>query len=456
MYKNIRRSTFLIPIENNSRKNKQLFVHGYTGGVDLIDTEIARILIHKNLDLETINSKDIEYLLDRGYLTLKSRKEELTYVAELVDTIFDYYKKQLTVLIAPNLDCSFRCTYCFQRDMQNTISKNASSPLTKLMDKKQVDKLYSVLDDKTIDPNCKLNREITLYGGEALQNENKEIINYIVTEGVKRGFHFSAISNGYEIDEFYNLFGKGGLRKIQITIDGFEDMHDKMRVEKKGNKSFYKIIENIENGLDKGCVIDLAFNFNETNIDNISKLLRFFKNKGWTDRKDIVIHGNQIFDLKTNLTAFQENYDEIIELRELAKKYNIMLSNSTTKIRELFKSRLDNDLPLPLKPSYCSANTGMYIFAPDNHLYACWEAVGDSISKVGTYYPEYKVDSKMMDRWKSRVASRIDECHQCEFVMFCGGGCTINAYRKNGTFLSPYCDSFEKKFTDLMNNIIIE
>ena len=447
----MRKSTFTIAIPTNNINADYIFVHGYTGVVDIIESELANKILQR---IDKITEEESSLLIERGYITEQTKEEELTYVSHLVDKIFGYYKKQLTVLIAPNLDCSFRCTYCFQRTMQNKISKKPFSPIASVMDKQQVDKIFKVLDQKIADPESRLNREITLYGGEALQEANIEIVNYIVTEGLKRGLHFNAISNGYEINKFYNLFGKGGLKKIQITIDGFEDMHDKMRVERHGNSSFYQIIENIENGLNRGCIIDIAFNFDERNIDNIKKLLSFFQEKEWLDREDIVIHGNQIFDLTTNLTAFQENYDDILELRNLAKEYGIMLSNSTTKIMELFESKLGKGLPLPLKPSYCSANTGMYIFAPDNKLYSCWEAVGDDIAHIGTYYPEFKINEKTLDKWQSRVANRIDECHQCEYIMFCGGGCTINAYRKNGKFLTPYCDSFQTKFSDLMKNVL--
>ncbi len=448
----LRKSSYIISIPSQNEPDKFIYVHGYTGGVDILDFSLVEAI--ENNKLDTLNDEEREFLVERGYLTTMTQEEEMYYVSNLVEQIYTYYQKQLTVLIAPNLDCSFRCTYCFQRDLQNKITKQPQSGLAKIMDKSQVDKIYRVLDDKIQDPNCKLNREITLYGGEALQVSNMEIINYIVSEGNKKGFYFNAISNGYEIEHFYHLFGNSGLKRIQITLDGFEQIHNKMRVQRDGKSSFHTIVQNIKNGLDKGCIFDLAFNFNEQNAKDISNLIAFFKEKEWLHHPEVVIHGNQIFDLKTNLTAFQENYGEIVELRKLASECNIMLSNSTTKIKALFESKLANNLPLPLKPSYCSANTGMYIFAPDNHLYACWEAVGDSIAKVGTYFPTFEVENKMMNRWKTRVTSGIDECHKCEYIMFCGGGCTINAYRKNGRFLSPYCDSFQDKFSDLMNIII--
>ena len=35
--------------------------------------------------------------------------------------------------------------------------------------------------------------------------ENKDIVTYIVEEGVKRGYSFVAVTNGYEVDAFLDL-----------------------------------------------------------------------------------------------------------------------------------------------------------------------------------------------------------------------------------------------------------
>lgn len=50
------------------------------------------------------------------------------------------------------------------------------------------------------------NNVITLYGGEPLLAENKDIVTYIVEEGVKRGYKFEAITNGYDLDCFWIYF----------------------------------------------------------------------------------------------------------------------------------------------------------------------------------------------------------------------------------------------------------
>jgi uncharacterized protein len=447
---------FMAPTLEN--KDKVILVHGYTGALDIVESGVAAILRSENSDdrLSQLSVEERMHLNARGYLTEMSEEEEKEHVSHLVESVYAHYRNSLSVLIAPNLDCSLRCRYCFQRGLQNEITKNPTSPLASLITTEQVDKIFEILKEKQADPEVRLNDTITLYGGEALQSANLEVISYIVERGQDLGITFNAISNGYEIDLYHHLLGTTGIKKLQITIDGPRHLHDKMRMERDGKPTFDKIISNISGALGRGCEINISMNFDRQNYKALPELIQYFKELGWLDRSDVVVHGNQIFDLKTSSTAFQEDYEALQEIREFAAQNGVLLSNSTTKIQDVFLRRLAAKDPLSLKPVYCSANTGMYIFAPDSKIYTCWEAVGDGLSCVGSYDPDLRLDTDSLSRWHGRVASRIDACHSCEHIMFCGGGCTINAYRKEGKFLAPYCDAFDAKFKDLIQKVVSE
>ena len=103
----VRKSSFIISVPTKSSDNHYIFVHGYTGGADILNANLAEAINSNKIN--GLEKKEIDFLLDRGYLTTKTKEEELTYVSNLVEKIYKYYQKQLTVLIAPNLDCYFRC-----------------------------------------------------------------------------------------------------------------------------------------------------------------------------------------------------------------------------------------------------------------------------------------------------------------------------------------------------------
>ena len=103
-------------------------------------------------------------------------------------------------------------------------------------------------------------RVITLYGGEPLLAENKDIVTYIVEEGVKRGYKFEAITNGYDLDCFLDLLSSEKINKLQITIDGVKEEHNVRRIHYKYHDSFDKIISNLKLALKKDVFISVRIN----------------------------------------------------------------------------------------------------------------------------------------------------------------------------------------------------
>ncbi len=51
----------------------------------------------------------------------------------------------------------------------------------------------------------------------------------IVDEGLKRSYSFSAVTNGYDLHHFTDLLGPKEIRRLQITLDGEEENHNRNR-----------------------------------------------------------------------------------------------------------------------------------------------------------------------------------------------------------------------------------
>ena len=101
-----------------------------------------------------------------------------------------------------------------------------------------------------------------------------------------------------------------------------------------------------------------------------------------------------------------------------------------------------------MKGSYCSANTGNYIFAPDGQIYSCWESIGKDCSRIGNYMDAegLTLEETAVKRWFSRSVADIPECMECAFALVCGGGCAQYAEYNSGSLYKPYCDDFQKTF----------
>lgn len=107
-----------------------------------------------------------------------------------------------------------------------------------------VDKAYLLIQE--IQPDNELRPGvITLFGGEPLLKENKEIVRYIIEQGRALGFRFDAVTNGYDLDAYEDLLSSENFNHLLITVDGTEERHNSTRIHKKNSSTFDIVIKNI-------------------------------------------------------------------------------------------------------------------------------------------------------------------------------------------------------------------
>ena len=122
-------------------------------------------------------------------------------------------------------------------------------------------------------------KSCTLFGGEPLLVQNKELIRYICGKCRELEMSISAITNGYELDKFIDILEEYKFTSIQITVDGTEEIHNLMRPLAGGGKSYAKIMENIKLALDHNITVSLRVNVNKTNISGIRLLIDELKSR---------------------------------------------------------------------------------------------------------------------------------------------------------------------------------
>ena len=69
-------------------------------------------------------------------------------------------------------------------------------------------------------------------------------------------------------------------------------------------------------------------------------------------------------------------------------------------------------------------------------------------------------NSAVANDWKSRTIHEIEGCKDCEWKMYCGGGCLVQAAVAHGNIHSPdnYCDvykiQYEESFWNYVNKLL--
>lgn len=282
----LRNSSYIIDVELEDT-DKYMLLHGYTGAIDVVSKNIMSFLKKTNNNFteeECPLSKDtISALEKRGYITTKTQEEEYTYVARLADALHRKEKILNTVFVfVITYNCNFRCPYCFETGLH-------SDSIGKVFTKEMADKAYQAI--LKIEPREQLRaKNITLYGGEPLLKENKEVVEYIVLKGKELGFQFNAVTNGYDLDAYKELLSPDLISHIQITIDGMKELHNTKRVHYKGYNTFDKIISNIGIALKQGTGVTIRVNTDRNNFDDLQQLKVLFEELGYSQYENFKIN----------------------------------------------------------------------------------------------------------------------------------------------------------------------
>lgn len=431
---NLRTSSYTIPVKLDKEEGKYMLIHGYTGAIDIINEKLFEKI--KDYSTDTILADNVKQsLTSRGYLTAKSKEEEYAYVARIAKALHQKDKilyKYFTWIVTYN--CNFRCPYCFEcRDI-----KDGKEQI--VFTKDMVDKAYLAMEK--IEPRKELrNSVITLYGGEPLLKENKEIVTYIVEEGYKRGYKFIAVTNGYDLENYIDLLSPDKIFKLQITIDGTKELHNQKRIHLYDHNTFDKILSNIELVQDKDVKIVVRVNTDNQNVEDFFKLNSLFKEKGLTQNKNFRIY-SALLRNNTNISLDEKKSLDFISISSFFNKHKdmgtISMCSDYGTFLKLYNA-LSKGKPIPFCSTYCSSQSGAYVLDPLGRIYPCWETIGEKDYQIGDFSSELiKWNEKTVQKWQEHNISNSDKCKHCKYALFCGGGCMAHTSHNKNTHCSFY------------------
>lgn len=446
-------SNYSIFIELEKSDNQYMALHGYTGAVDILGKEMVVYLKNNknNLDATSFPFSDNTWnaLINRGYITQKSKEEEREHVIKLANLLQRrniLLHQYFTFLIT--YDCNFRCPYCYEANLSN----HGLSWSKKVFTKEMVDKAYLAIDHIEKKEEYRSNT-ILLYGGEPLLKENREIIEYIVNEGNKRGFVFNAITNGYDLEFYADLLSKNKIKFLQITLDGMEESHNKRRKHFNGKDTFDKVFNNIILALNKGIHVNIRINTDANNIEEISLIKKMINERGISDYKNLHITSALLVDyLHTNKEcSIKEKYDLENDLNylpyiEFVKKHKNMdldIQFDDKGTYKLLYNAIKYKQKMHLKSTYCAAQHGSYTLDPYGNIFSCLESIGFPNERIGKYDGENVKWEPVLNKWRSRNSGNLEKCSRCKYTFMCKGGCTNQILKKGGDFTDSICEGYD-------------
>ena len=428
-------------------------VNGLYGAVDLITAEESRILemsVKEAASLSSLPEDTAERLLSRGHLVTEGEAEErenskiLSRLHWLVP-----YRKFVDIVIMPTYNCNFRCEYCFERARLD----RGAEWLAHRMSPETVEALFHQLAD--LQRRGIVVRKAILYGGEPLLRSNRDLVAELIRRGREMGIHWAAVTNGYDLDHFLDLFSPEWIDFLQITVDGPAPVHDSRRFLAGGQGTFERIMANIRLALDKEIPIQVRTNVNRANLREAIGLREEYRSRGFLN------HPYFHFYYKATLGCFEDDPANAITDEEIyqalrdsgvEEKEAISLCRVHLAMSQWAATAFSGKTYPQLRPAFCGAHSDMLVVDPDGTLYACWDMVSMEEHAIGFLDQDrgrflYNFN---LPKWRNRTVDNMADCRDCPVQMLCGGGCAVEAEGEHGDRNRGYCGSMKEAFRDVI------
>lgn len=353
--------------------------------------------------------------------------------------------------------CNLACKYCF---LGNNDAEKRSHFNLKNMTVEIADKAIDFYVRQLKLSGCDFEKEhpvVIFYGGEPMVNAPvlvyiaEKLIAMKEQESCLKNLNMSMVTNGLLLDaERIKKLKELGVG-VAISVDGFTENDNAMRVDRQGNTVFGKILEKIKLCQELGLDISLSVTLSEETVKNRENIIKLVKEYGIKSFGFNIMMSSDTFVLPEsyNEAAAQFIIDEFVELRKLGIYEDRMMR------------KLDAFAKSQVYYSDCAATAGgQIVIAPNGQVGICQGCLYDKRffkSNVDDESFDAREDAGYIE-WSKLTPVNREECLDCPALGICGGGCPINAmYLKEGNTIhsmdTRFCVHSKKTLEFLINDL---
>lgn len=319
----------------------------------------------------------------------------------------------VNVTIYPTQDCNARCFYCFEQNERK---------LT--MDITTADTVVEYLTN-AISPEDEV--VFRWFGGEPLYAAN--VIDHILTKlssnfKDKLSYHSIVITNASLIDDemIERFVGLWHVRKVQTTLDGYQEEHDRRKAYVDGRTdTYHSTIKVIGKLLEKGIFTICRFNLDKHNIEDLPKALTDLE--PYLGNPNFYVHATTLRSMGEWKPEYRERYFTPADYPEF---YETVLTELFE--RGFFKDPI-NILPIRARNICLACSSSSFVINAEGRLFRCLEHNLSDGEETGSCSTGIKLNSAYR-KWFDMTDNISDECCQCVFLPCCQGGC--KHYRMHG------------------------
>mgnify|MGYP006149624327 FL=1 len=378
---------------------------------------LSRLSTDESLELSSLkeggsasscnNAQLISTLAGDGFF-VPAAHDELSIVRDVYFAT-RHNKSTLALTVAPTMACNLACGYCFQgldKDLSK-LGKDVPDGIVDLV-KSQIGTLSAL--------------NMTWYGGEPLMAKKEifDLADRLITLCDMNGIQYSSsmVTNGYFLTpKVAEQLWTRRCTSVQITVDGEEATHDKMRPQITGKGSFKTIIKNISDVLTLSPIhIALRVNVGRQNVNECKSLLDDFERRGFAQRKNFTVYFAPI-DAATSEsgTAFEDALGK--------KEFNDFVLSLSNTAREMGLAP-PIEAPKGILGMCVAAMDNGYVITHKGDIHKCWETAHDESKRIGTIFkPDELNNSLNASVWSAWSPYESEICKSCKILPMCGGFC---------------------------------
>lgn len=377
-----------------------------------------------------------DILIENG-LIVEKESNEVQLVKNLREEI-DLNDDHFHLTINPTMNCNFKCWYCYESHIKNSI-----------LDSIQLERIISLIDKRV--HNSLKSFTISWFGGEPLLYYKKNvlpIIKYAHKICMEREVQFfcTFTTNGYLInDEMIRDFKNYGVNGFQITLDGNEEEHNKVRYVNKNKGSYKEILENIFKLCINDFHVSLRINYTKDKLHTVSDIYNDVLSLESSARKNMRVDFQRVWQTEDT----KESREEVLNLMNMFSTAGFKVSSVISNVDYVRNSCYAD------KKNHATINY-------DGNVFKCTARNFDKNDKEGILNENGDIE------WNDKYYKRIDvkfknpPCLSCRLLPICNGGCSQQALEHSKEYCMYDFDEERKteviknKFLLMLNNIEVD
>lgn len=350
----------------------------------------------------TLVNPDVGLLVERGHDEYAAWRNRLVHKRDNEAHIFILH-------FLPTIQCQFSCGYCFE---------NGGDRMKGMKDDVIVG-ICMWLDDYFGKHSEIDSFRLVLFGGEPLLRKDIIIKSlralHSLADKHNLDFWMELTSNGELLDEeTASMLAEYNWLRVQITLDGPEDVHDARRHGKNGRPTFQNVVRNIRMLLSTDYIerVDIRISLDCSNAEYLHELIRYLASFDAQDR------------INLSLGLITPTLDRPERMRWDEER---VLSEKAIAIWKVAK---ECGFTIPKEfvtgPWCVAIAKHSAILQPNGALQKCFCTSGRAEYDFCTIAdrPNDYLQDPNFEKWR-----RTDLCieEKCEFLPMCGGGCIHDA-----------------------------